>query len=229
MPAETEADPAIAIEGLHFAWPGSAEILAIERLQIASGEKVFIHGPSGCGKSTLLGLVAGVIPLGHGSLTVLGQSLPGLTAAGRDRFRADHIGLVFQMFNLLPYLSVLGNVLLTARFSTRRGGEQGESDAKHLLERLGLDDPAMLNKPVAELSIGQQQRVAAARALLGKPELVIADEPTSALDADTRDRFIELLLAETNRAGSTTLFVSHDQSLASHFDRSIALEEVNRR
>lgn len=228
MSPNSEAAPAIAIEGLRFAWPGSAEILAIDRLEIASGEKVFIHGPSGCGKSTLLGLVAGVIPLKQGSLSVLGQSLPSLTPAGRDGFRADHIGLIFQMFNLLPYLSVLGNVLLTRRFSSRRGSEQGESEAKRLLERLGLDDPAMMDKPVAELSMGQQQRVAAARALLGKPELVIADEPTSALDSGTRDRFIELLLAETGRAGSTTLFVSHDQSLAGRFDRSIALEEVNR-
>ena len=227
MHADSEVVPAIAIEALRFAWHGGAEILAIDRLQIARGEKVFVYGPSGCGKSTLLGLVAGVIPLERGTLRVLGQALPSLTAAARDRFRADHVGLIFQMFNLLPYLSVLGNVLLTARFSSRRGSEQGVSEAERLLGRLGLGEAGLLDRPVAELSMGQQQRVAVARALFGKPELVIADEPTSALDANARDRFIELLLAETGRTGSTTLFVSHDQSLARHFDRSIALAEVN--
>lgn len=228
MTVNSEAASAIAIEGLRFGWPGAADILAIDRLEVTPGEKVFIHGPSGCGKSTLLGLVAGVIPLQRGSLTVLGQAFHGLTAARRDRFRADHIGLIFQMFNLLPYLSVLGNVLLTARFSSRRGKDEAESEATRLLGRLGLDEAGLMDKPVAELSMGQQQRVAAARALLGKPELVIADEPTSALDTNARDRFIELLLAETGRAGSTTLFVSHDQALADRFDRSIALAEVNR-
>ena len=170
----------------------------------------------------------------QGSITLLGQSLPQLSSLRRDRFRADHTGYLFQQFNLLPYLSVLDNVTLPCRFSALRREralrQQPDLDtaAEHLLRELGLSDATLHQRSAGALSIGQQQRVAAARALIGSPELVIADEPTSALDADSRDAFLKLLFDECEQMGSSLLFVSHDTSLATRFDRALSLAELNR-
>jgi putative ABC transport system ATP-binding protein len=222
--------PAVAVTGVRFGWRAGPPVLAIDRLEVARGERVFVSGPSGSGKSTLLGLVGGVLVPQAGSVTVLGTDLATLSTARRDAFRASHIGFVFQLFNLLPYLSVVDNVVLPCRFSAARRLAAGDppAEARRLLSQLGLADPALLARRVTELSVGQQQRVAAARALIGRPALVIADEPTSALDADTREDFLRLLLGECRAAGSTVLFVSHDRALAPLFDRRIALAEVNR-
>jgi len=169
-----------------------------------------------------------------GRVTALGQPVSALPGAARDRFRVDHVGFVFQQFNLVPYLSVLDNVLLPCRFSAlraQRALSASDGDLAHEARRLleALDLPrALLARPATQLSVGQQQRVAAARALLGRPEIVIADEPTSALDAATQQRFIELLLRECAAAQATLLFVSHDRRLAAHFTREVALAELNR-
>ncbi|MFN9194773.1 MAG: ATP-binding cassette domain-containing protein [Pseudomonadota bacterium] len=227
----------IEIRDLRFAWPGSPAgtlLLDIGTLEVAAGRSVFLHGPSGCGKSTLLALLAGVLVArpapNAGRVALLGQDWAALPAARRDARRADHVGVIFQQFNLLPYLSVLGNVLLPARFSAHRaarctGGPPAA--ARELLERMGL--PAALHdRRALALSVGQQQRVAAARALLGAPELVIADEPTSALDAARRDDFMTLLLAACAARGSTLVFVSHDERLAGRFDERLSLPALNR-
>lgn len=224
------AEPVIDIQGLRFAWKGGPTVLDIDAFRVEPGERVFLRGPSGSGKSTLLGLIAGVLQPQAGSIKVLGHEMGGLSAARRDRLRADRIGVIFQMFNLVPYLSVTGNVLLPLRFSqTRRqiAGPDAQAEAKRLLARLGLEDANLLDRRVSDLSVGQQQRVAAARALIGSPSLIIADEPTSALDADARDRFINLLSEEVQRSGATLLFVSHDASLAGLFSRSADLAEIN--
>jgi len=178
--------------------------------------------------------LGGVQKPNRGSIRLLGQELTQLSAGGRDRFRVDHTGYIFQQFNLLPFLSVRENVELPCRFSalrtaraTQRHGSVDQAAAA-LLAHLGLKDPALLSRRADSLSIGQQQRVAAARALIGQPELVIADEPTSALDADAREAFIRLLFAECRDAGASLLFVSHDQSLAPLFDRNLSLSELNR-
>ncbi|HEU5134207.1 MAG TPA: ATP-binding cassette domain-containing protein [Steroidobacteraceae bacterium] len=186
--------PAAAIDLQHikFSWPGAPALLEIERLQVERGERVFLRGPSGSGKSTLLGLIGGVLAPNAGSVRVLDQPLHDMSAAERDRFRGEHVGFVFQMFNLVPYLSVRENVLLALRFAPARAARvnsRGE-EAGRLLAAMGLADPALLDRPVTQLSIGQQQRVAAARALLGGPELLVADEPTSALDHDAREAFL---------------------------------------
>ena len=184
----------------------------------------------GSGKSTLLGLLAGIQTANHGTLEVLGQPLAQLSGRARDHFRAANLGYIFQQFNLLPFLSVLDNVTAALTFSSeKRARLQGspEQEARRLLGELQLPDEA-LHRPVHALSIGQQQRVAAARALIGQPELVIADEPPSALDADTREAFIRLLFDECRAAGASLLFVSHDQSLAPLFDRHLSLAELNR-
>ena len=182
----------------------------------------------------LAGLLGGVQKPGRGSIRLLGQELTELSAGKRDTFRVDHTGYIFQQFNLLPFLSVRENVELPCHFSKLRASravQRHGSVAKAtnaLLAHLGLHQPELLQRRAGDLSIGQQQRVAAARALIGQPELVIADEPTSALDADAREAFLELLFAECREAGSSLLFVSHDQSLARLFDRSLSLAELNK-
>lgn len=192
---------------------------------------MFLQGASGSGKSTLLNLVAGVLTPTAGRISLLGRELGALGGAARDRLRAEHVGFVFQQFNLLPYLSVSANVLLPLRFCRDRAarieGPQ-EREAERLLEALGLDAAARRARDVTELSVGQQQRVALARALVGRPALVVADEPTSALDADARDDFLRLLEAERTAAGAALLFVSHDAHLAERFDRRTSMVELNR-
>ncbi|MEM5515459.1 ABC transporter ATP-binding protein [Henriciella sp. AS95] len=225
--------PAIEIRDLRFAWDGAdTPLLDIAAFNMASRERLFLRGPSGSGKSTLLGLIAGVLEPQAGHIRVLGEEMSALGSAKRDRVRADHLGVIFQMFNLVPYLSVVQNVTLPCRFSKARRAVVAEGggpveEARRLLARLGLTDEKLLARPVTELSVGQQQRVAVARALIGGPSLLIADEPTSALDADARDRFIALLNEEASRSGAALLFVSHDGALASHFDRSVDLTELN--
>lgn len=219
------------IENLRFRWSGQASWqIDIPKFTLAATERVFLKGASGCGKSTLLGLVAGINTADEGTLRILDTDLTVLKGAERDAFRADNLGYIFQQFNLLPYLSVLDNITLPCRFSKRRKARAGvnlQQEAERLLDALALPK-ACLSKPVTELSIGQQQRVAAARALIGKPALLLADEPTSALDADTRNTFISLLMNECDNAGTSLLFVSHDSALESHFDRSVLLPALNR-
>lgn len=225
------ADPVIDIEGLRFAWKSGPQVLDMDAFRVEAGERVFLRGPSGSGKSTLLGLIAGVLQPQAGRISVLGEDMNQLPAARRDRLRADRMGVIFQMFNLVPYLSVTGNVLLPLRFSPARrkaAGNDPQAEARRLLARLGLQDESLLERRVSDLSVGQQQRVAAARALIGSPSLVIADEPTSALDADARDRFITLLSEEVERSAASLLFVSHDASLAGLFTRAADLTVMNR-
>ena len=227
-------DTIIAVNQLRFRWlPDGPETLAIDTLTVLCGERVFIEGASGSGKSTLLCLLAGVITPQQGEIHVLGHRLDHLSGAQRDRFRADHIGFIFQLFNLIPYLSVLENVTLPCRFSKARcsavlcNGCSLEDEAARLLAHLDLESE-LLVRPVTELSVGQQQRVAAARALIGRPEILIADEPTSSLDADRRAAFLELLFQECSTAGTALVFVSHDAALERFFDRTIRLPDLNR-
>lgn len=223
----------LELQDLGFAWPGQPELLDIPSFRLAAGETLFLQGASGSGKTTLLGLLGGVHQAGRGSVRLLGMPLEKLSGSARDRFRGDHTGFIFQQFNLLPFLSVRANVELPCHFSALRARRaiqrQGSVTraAAGLLEHLGLD-ARLQSQPAGQLSIGQQQRVAAARALIGQPELVIADEPTSALDSDARDAFLQLLFAECQAAGASLLFVSHDRSLARLFQRSLALPELNR-
>jgi len=224
------AEIAIELADLMFRWPRQqAACLDIPEFTVAAGERVFMHGPSGSGKSTLLGLLGGVAVPQSGHVTVLGHDMTKMSGHARDRLRADHIGFIFQQFNLLPWLSALDNVLLPCTFSALRKVRVGNAreEAARLFSHLDLA-PDLWSKPAAELSVGQQQRVAAARALIGKPEILIADEPTSALDAPRQQIFVDLLLRETAEAGAALLFVSHDARLAAHFDRQVALAEINR-
>ena len=221
----------LSLSHLRFAWPGSTQdCLVLDELHIAAGSSVFLYGPSGCGKSTLLGLMAGVLSPRQGQVSLLEQDWAALPGGARDRRRADHVGVIFQQFNLLPYLSVLDNVLLPCRFSPRRAqrcGGDAVAAGRRLLHQVGLPAPLWTRRADA-LSVGQQQRVAAARALIGQPELVIADEPTSALDAARRDDFMDLLMGACAASASSLVFVSHDERLAARFDRRLSLPELNR-
>ena len=221
---------AIDVRHLRFRYGDGPWVLDIPELTLERGARAFLFGPSGSGKTTLLGVLAGVLEANEGEIGVLGRDLASLSGAQRDAFRAEHIGYVFQMFNLIPYLSVLDNIALPARMNAGRrarlDGTGVRETAAQLAEHLHIGD--LLKKPVTELSVGQQQRVAACRALIGAPELIVADEPTSSLDFDRREAFLELLFQECERAGATLVFVSHDRTLEGMFSGTISLPDINK-
>ena len=220
----------VELKDVSFSWADQKEaILAIEFLSIAKGEHVFISGDSGSGKTTLLNLLCGIHQAQSGSITVLGQNLNQLSSQKRDSFRGDHLGVIFQQFNLLPFLSVKENIELPIRFSMKRFSKSNiiDDEIPRLLAALDLPQ-TLIDKKVTQLSVGQQQRVAACRALLGAPELIIADEPTSALDRNNSDNFLQLLFKEADANGSTIIFVSHDEITAQHFTRVVELTDINK-
>ncbi|HVZ03361.1 ABC transporter ATP-binding protein [Hyphomicrobium sp.] len=222
---------AVSFANVQYTWPGSAFTLSIDSFALARGEKLLLLGPSGSGKSTFLSLLAGIVAPKKGEIDVLGTDMAQLSGAARDRFRVEHFGIIFQMFNLLPYGSLIDNVLLPLRFSpTRRSRAlmEGNLDAVavHLLEALGLDPSVIATSRASNLSVGQQQRVAAARALVGSPQIIVADEPTSALDRNTEGAFLNLLFAQSTAAGASVIMVSHDEGLAPHFDRVVRLDDI---
>ena len=230
--ANAVRDAVVAFSDVRFSWPGKKTFsLAIDKFEIKRGERLLLLGPSGSGKSTFLSLLAGIVVPQSGRIDVLGTDTACLSGAARDRFRAQHFGIIFQMFNLLPYGSVIDNVLLPLSFSqlrsTRAGGDGGrEATAIRLLSGLGLDQSLIDGGAAARLSVGQQQRVAVARALIGGPEIIVADEPTSALDRNLQITFLELLFAEVAAAGASLIMVSHDESLGPRFDRVVRLDDI---
>lgn len=219
----------VELNNLEFGWPGQAPLLSIDRFHLEAGERLFLQGPSGSGKSTLLNLLTGMLTPDRGEVRIAGTVISDLSGSGRDRFRADHIGFIFQSFNLLPYLSLIENVMLPCHFSRQRRDRARqrygsvEKAATSLLAELGL----VHDGSVLALSVGQQQRVAVARALIGSPPLLVADEPTSALDADRCQQFLQLLLNEVEQQSSSLLVVSHNLALGQSFDRSVSLERIN--
>lgn len=221
--------PAIEIKNLKFSYPGSAPVLDVGAFSLNRGEHLFLHGPSGSGKTTFLGLLAGILEADTGSIEVLGRSYSSLKGTDRDHFRGAHIGYIFQMFNLIPYLNVRENIILPCRISAERLKRLGDRSLIEAASDIAthLEISPLLDKKVTDLSVGQQQRVAAARALMGAPELIIADEPTSALDSDRREIFLKLLFREASQSGATILFVSHDRSLAPLFSRTLSLHDIN--
>jgi putative ABC transport system ATP-binding protein len=226
-----DSDNLLALNDVRFHWPGrDGFALSVDAFSLDYGEKLFLKGPSGSGKSTLLSLICGIVSPDCGSICIDDVDIAQLSASRADRLRADKLGIIFQQFNLLPYGSMLQNVLLPLQFSRARrerasAGGTPADEARRLLTRLGLAADQHV-RGVTRLSIGQQQRVAVARAIIGNPRLIIADEPTSALDADNRDEFLKLLFEEVTRANAGLILVSHDQSLASRFDRRMEISEI---
>ncbi|MEM8497158.1 MAG: ABC transporter ATP-binding protein [Pseudomonadota bacterium] len=216
---------AITLNAVKFAHDQVPEspVLDIAHWSVDQGQQVFVHGPSGSGKSTLLNVISGLAPCTGGQVSVLEERLDLMSGRQRDRFRANHIGYVFQRFNLIPYLSAVDNIELATHFSNTNHSESNQS----LLDSLGVDSSEW-HRPTSQLSMGQQQRVAIARALVNRPEILIADEPTSSLDQTNRDRFLGILLGMAKEHNITLLFVSHDMSLTQHFDNVQALSDFNK-
>lgn len=223
-------DYIVRLRDLRFTWPGEERLLLdIPLLEVERGRHLLLRGSSGSGKTTLLNLLTGISVPNSGSVEVLGTALETLTPTQRDSFRADHLGVIFQQFNLIPYLSVMENALLPCWFSPSRRQSAGEPAAAARRLFAALNIPAEIAaKPASELSVGQQQRVAVVRALIGDPALVLADEPTSALDTDNRDRFLELLFQQAEQRDATLIFVSHDPHLATRFSHVVEMAAINR-
>jgi putative ABC transport system ATP-binding protein len=222
----------IELNQLEFSWPKDSQpTLSIEHWSVKAGEHVFLQGASGAGKSTLLSLLAGVQANYRGSVKVLGQEWRLLSGPQRDQFRAAHIGLIFQQFNLIPYLNALENVCLPLQFLRKKKSlastVNSKEAARSLLVSLGVHAD-LHTKPARLLSVGQQQRVAAVRAMIGKPELILADEPTSSLDHANQMQFIEQLMPLARKQKTAIVFVSHDERLAMHFSRSVQLSGLNK-
>jgi len=221
-------DPTLQISDVAYRWPGRTGFsLSVPDLSVAKGESVLLLGESGSGKSTFLSLICGTILPDQGAVTIAGTDVTTLSGGARDKFRAEQIGVIFQQFNLLPFGSVMDNILLPLRFAPARRGRAGDATAaaSQLCAALGLPDGVTGAKATA-LSVGQQQRVAVARALIGQPPLIIADEPTSALDANSQAAFLDLLFAQTTTHHTALLMVSHDPRLGERFDRVIRMEEI---
>ncbi len=224
----------VLLKDVLFAWSKQTPpVIEISEFRMARGEHVFLRGPSGSGKTTLLSLISAVLTPQRGSILIDDKPLSSLRRSQRDQFRVDQIGLVFQQFNLLPFLSVAENIQLSCRFSATRRNRAMESagsldeETDRLLGAMKLSPDEFRYRATSDLSVGQQQRVAVARALIGRPPLIIADEPTSSLDSDSRQAFLNLLFSECRSVGSTLLFVSHDSTLAASFDRHVDLSAIN--
>lgn len=218
----------VDIRNLQFRYPGTNSlVLDIAEFSLRQREKIFVHGPSGSGKTTFLEILAGMLPTPVGQVTVAGNSLQSMGERARDRFRGEKIGFIFQSLNLIPYLNVEENILLPFRLFRRSGFSSADihGDLQRLTDRLGIS--SLLKRNVGQLSVGQQQRVAVARAFITRPLLLLADEPTSALDTDRREGFMELLFDLSQKEQMGVIFVSHDHSLKNRFDRCLELRDLS--
>lgn len=218
----------LSLSDVRYRWPGRAGFsLTVPEFSVSMGESVLLLGESGSGKSTLLSLICGTILPDQGTINAANRDVTTLSGGARDRFRAEQIGVIFQQFNLLPFGTVTDNILLPLRFAPERRKRAGDAgaEAERLCSALGLPRDAIRAK-ASSLSVGQQQRVAVARALIGQPPLIIADEPTSALDADSQVAFLDLLFAQTEAHRTSLLMVSHDPRLGERFDRVVRMEDI---
>lgn len=215
--------PALAIDNLRFTYPGGTPI-AVSRLVLEPAEQLLLTGPSGCGKSTLLSLIAGLLTADTGSIAISGEDIQTLRGAARDHLRGRRIGMVFQTFNLLQGFTAVENVMLAMMFSSVPPREH-KARAEKLLATLGLDSAHQV-RHADRLSVGQQQRVAVARALACEPALVLADEPTASLDPDNAAAAVELLKSACASAGAALLCVSHDPALPALFPRHASMRDL---
>ena len=220
--------PILQLENVDFRWPGQDAFgLSVSDLTINRSETVLLLGESGSGKSTLLSLICGTILADTGRVRVDGTDIAALSSGKRDQFRAENIGLIFQQFNLLPFATIADNIRLPLGFAPERRERTGDitSEVARLCRDLGLPSDVM-TAGAGTLSVGQQQRVAAARALIGAPPLIVADEPTSSLDAATQRAFLDVLFKQSRTHNTTVLMVSHDARLADMFDRTIHMDDI---
>ena len=218
----------IRLDSVRFYWSKVADFkIYIPKLEIGRGEKVLLLGESGSGKTTLLSLICGFLSPISGDIFLNEQKLNDLKANKKDQFRSDNIGIIFQQFNLLPYANVIDNITLPLYFSKKRDSRvtNHREAAFNICRSLQLSESTIAMQ-ANKLSVGQQQRVAVARALIGNPSLIIADEPTSSLDTSTQKKFLDLMFRQIEEHKSTLLMVSHDSSISNYFDRTINMNDI---
>jgi len=222
----TSPQPALHIHDLRFRYPSSPPsapwIVDVQQLTISPGEQVLLTGASGRGKSTLLQLIAGLIEPDQGTLSIAGQDINTLGGSKRDLFRGTRIGMIFQTFNLLRGFSAKENVLAALLFSSIPKKEHN-SRALELLNTVGIDSP---EREISQLSVGQQQRIAVARAVATTPTLVLADEPTASLDPENGTAAMDLIQSTCQKVGAALLCTSHDPSMADRFTRLESLDAL---
>ena len=208
----------ISVENLNYSLGNNTRFsLRINKFILQKSDSFLIYGDSGAGKSTFLNLLSGTLRPQEGAINILGKNIVDSSSAVKDKIRGDHFGIVFQTFNLLPYITVKNNILLGKAYSNRKQLLSSNDEVKILMDKLSLNYKDLVDRKAYELSIGQQQRVAVARALIGKPEIIIADEPTSALDQDNQKEFINLLFKSLDENEQGLIMVSHDKKLSNKF------------
>ena len=208
----------ISVENVKYSLGNNIKFrLNIKKFVLKKSDSVLIYGESGVGKSTFLNLLSGTLNPQAGAIQILGTNIVKTSSSIKDRIRGDHFGIVFQTFNLLPYITVKNNILLGKAYSTRKQSISNSDEVQILMDKLSLNYNELIDRKAYELSIGQQQRVAVARALIGKPEIIIADEPTSALDKDNQNEFINLLFQSLDENEQGLIMVSHDKKLSNKF------------
>ena len=221
-------DSIVKIESLRFQWSKNNNFkIFVPKLEVGRGKKVLFLGESGSGKTTLLSLICGFLEPLTGSISINDKIISDLTSTNKDAYRSDNIGIIFQQFNLLPYANVIDNIVLPLYFSKQRSKkvENKTNAAMTLCDQLRLPE-SILNQKASNLSVGQQQRVAVARALIGSPSIIVADEPTSSLDTEAQELFLDLMFDQISKNSSTLLMVSHDKSLTNYFDQVIDINEI---
>ena len=217
----------ISIENLSFSLDNNTKFsLKINKFILQKSDSLLIYGDSGAGKSTFLNLLSGTLRPQEGAINILGTNIVNSSSAVKDKIRGDHFGIVFQTFNLLPYITVKNNILLGKAYSNRKQLLSSNDDVKILMDKLSLNYKDLVDRKAYELSIGQQQRVAVARALIGKPEIIIADEPTSALDQDNQKEFLNLLFKSLDENEQGLIMVSHDKKLSNKFKTVKNITEI---
>ena len=214
----------ISISNLEFRYPRSDFLLRVDELEIEQGAKIAIVGPSGSGKTTLLNLLSGIVVADHGQVVVAGVNVTEFGDVQRRGFRVANIGLVFQQFELVQYLSVVDNIVLPYLISSELSDRKGATvRARELAERMGIGDK--LKRFPSQLSQGEQQRVAICRALVADPKLILADEPTGNLDPKNKDAILQLMFESCEQDNKTLLVVTHDMNILEGFDKVIDFEE----
>ncbi|MDB9762816.1 ATP-binding cassette domain-containing protein [Alphaproteobacteria bacterium] len=208
----------ISVENLQYSLGNKIKFsMKIKKFILKKSDSFLIYGDSGAGKSTFLNLLSGTLNPQEGIVKILGKNISESSSGMKDKVRGDHFGIVFQTFNLLPYITVKNNILLGKAYSNRKQLVSNNDEVKILMDKLSLNYKELIDRKAYELSIGQQQRVAVARALIGKPEIIIADEPTSALDKVNQNEFINLLFQSLDENEQGLIMVSHDKKLSNKF------------
>jgi putative ABC transport system ATP-binding protein len=218
----------IRLKNIIFSWPNDSVFrLVVPSFSIKRGEKILLLGESGSGKSTILSLISGIVSPIEGKIILEGTDLASLGPLQRDRMRAEHMGIIFQQFNLLPFMSLYDNIALPLAFAPKRKRtiQNAHREITRICTALGLKETLLENK-ASTLSVGQQQRVAVARALIGSPKILLADEPTSSLDSQNKNAFLKLLFQEISKNRTSLLMVSHDQSIKKYFDRYHYISDI---